>query len=148
MEIRCPSGWGSASVFTLELNSLSRAAYGRPVELFLDEIDELSRRATENEGAYVFAATALVGDVGIGPNHGIGFLRRAFQLMTDPRIISLEVDIFTEGIGPEFLIWGVAMDLATEDELAEWIQTVEVLHPSAPSGFFPPDCRHDLYSCR
>jgi hypothetical protein len=110
---------------------LVRSKYGRSTEGLLDDIDELSRRATEKEGWGVLGAAALIGRrvADIDRMRGIRLLRRALALTTELRTFADREIVWPDGMGPECLIWGVALDLATVAELDEWIETVEILGP-------------------
>ena len=116
-------------IYLRALQFLVRTRYGRATDGLLSEIDGLSRQATDREGWGVLGAAVLLsrrlGD--IDRLLGIRLLRRAFELTTDFRnYLGREVEM-PEGMGPECLIWGVALDLETESELSEWIAVVDAL---------------------
>lgn len=108
-----------------------RTRYRRSVEGLLADVDRLSCEATESEGWAVLGAAVLLGrHLGdVDRLLGIRLLRRAFQLKTEFRTYADRELAWPDGLGPEWMIWSVAGDLANEEELAEWRATVEVLGP-------------------
>ncbi len=58
---------------------------------------------------------------------GIRLLRRAFELTMDFRnYLGREIEM-PEGMGPECLVWGIALDLETQEELSEWMAVVDAI---------------------
>ena len=106
-----------------------RAKYGRPTDGLLDDIEELSRRAEEKDGWGVLGAAALAGGplADLDPVRGIRLLRRALELTMDLRDDAGRGIEWPSGMGPECLIWRVALGLKSDLELGEWMRMVEVL---------------------
>jgi hypothetical protein len=118
-------------IYLRALQFLVCTRYGRATDGLLDEIDALSRQATTREGWGVLGAAALLsrrlGD--IDRLLGIRLLRRAFELTAEFRTYAGKEIDWPDGVGPECLIWGVALGLDSEMDLTEWTGTVEVLDP-------------------
>jgi tetratricopeptide (TPR) repeat protein len=108
-----------------------RRRYGRTVDGLLGDVDQLSQLATQREGwAVLGAAVLLVGHLGdVDRLLGFRLLRRAFQLTTDFRTYADQELVWPDGVGPEWMIWSVAGELSSEEELYEWRETVEALGP-------------------
>jgi hypothetical protein len=116
-------------IYLRALQFLVRTRYGRPTDGLLSEIETLSRQATDREGWGVLGAAVLLSRrlSSIDRLLGMRLLRRAFELTKEFRnYLGREVEM-PEGMGPECLIWGVALDLETESELSEWIAVVDAL---------------------
>jgi len=118
-------------IYLRALQFLVRSRYRCSTEGLLDEIDRLSQQATDREGWGVLGAAVLLsrrlGD--IDRLLGIRLLRRGYELTADFRNYAGNKVEWPEGMGPECLIWGVALDLASEQELAEWLAAVDTLGP-------------------
>jgi hypothetical protein len=116
-------------IYLRALQFLVRTRYGRATDGLLSEIEELSRQATNREGWGVLGAAVLLGRrLGdIDRLMGIRLLRRAFELTADFRLYADREIEWPDGIGPEFLIWSVALDLVSDSELSEWIAAVDAL---------------------
>ncbi len=116
-------------IYLRALQFLVRTRYGRETDGLLSEIDTLSRQATNPDGWGVLGAAVLLSRRlgNIDRLLGIRLLRRAFELTAEFRnYLGREVEM-PEGMGPECLIWGVALDLETEAELSEWSAVVDAL---------------------
>ena len=106
----------------------------------LGEIDRLSQQATEREGWGVLGAAVLLGRrLGdIDRLLGIRLLRRGYELTADFVTYAGKKVEWPEGMGPECLIWGIALDLASEPELTEWMAAVDALDRETPQAFSCP----------
>jgi hypothetical protein len=118
-------------IYLRALQFVVRTRYGRPTDGLLSEIGELSQQATQREGWGVLGAAVLLGHRLGGSDRllGIRLLRRAFELAGDFRFCAGREMEWPDGIGPEYLIWSVALELANDSELSEWMAAVDALDP-------------------
>ncbi|HET8587690.1 MAG TPA: hypothetical protein VFM74_07435 [Candidatus Limnocylindria bacterium] len=132
--IPLPSGMSlGIQLYIRALQIVVRRDRGLPTAHLVADVDQLVERATETEAWALLAVAAFAG---VDAAHASRYLRRALLLFPHARLADGRPFVLPAELHPAQLLWLQIPEIATESDLADWLDTVEQLAPAERARLF------------